>query len=257
MRIGERLPNLLARARGERVRVAMNVTEENGEPRIFLGELADGESAPDHRIRAEAPVHATSFRVERIDVTGIRRHIQSAVVYRLTVQRGGARKSEGPLQLQARDLPGSQSGCRGGLEPRISIVNAPAVPGRRPRLADLRTARASVRHLLGGADQLGVELPSAHPFGDESLVLIAQPGGHVSHRAGRHDLEDPFRRHLFEHSRLRRLVPRVVALVARGTVGEVLIDASAFRLRGRGCGPREHRREHDRAPCAGAAYFVV
>ena len=175
MRIGERFPDLLAGAGGERVRGAVDVAEEDGEPRIRLAEPADGEPAPDRRLRAEAPVQAPGFRVERVDVAGVRRHIQPPVVDGLAVQRRRARKPERPLQLQARHLSGRQPGGRARLEPRVPVVDAPAVPGRRVRLADLRMTRTRVRHLLGRADQIGVELPAGHPFGDEPLVLIAQP----------------------------------------------------------------------------------
>ena len=86
-----------------------------------------------------------------------------------------------------------------------------------------------VRHFLGGANQIGVELPPGHPFGDEPLVLVADGGGGASHRAGRHDLEDP--------SGVIRLSTAVDGAwcpghcaMTRGAVIEILIDACALRL---------------------------
>ena len=179
-------------------------------------EPADREPAPHGRLRAEAPVQASGFRVERIDVAGIRRHIQPPVVHRLAVQRRRAGKPERPLQLQTRHLSGRQPGGRAWLEPRVPVVDAPAVPGRRIRLAHRRMTRAQRSASSRPRRPRSVSsLRPADPFGDQPLVLIAQRGGGVSHRAGRHDLEDVLRRHLLEHRRLRRLVAR--ARCSRGT----------------------------------------
>src|SRR5438132_4316500 len=97
MRIGERLPDLLACAGRERVSGAMNVAEEDGEPRIRSVEPADAEPAPDRSLRAEAPVETSRFRVERVNVACVGRHIQPPVVDSLAVQRRGARKPKRPL----------------------------------------------------------------------------------------------------------------------------------------------------------------
>ena len=50
------------------------------------------------------------------------------------------------------------------------MIDAPAVPGGRIRLSHLRVTRTHIRHLLGRADQIGVELPAGHPFSNEAFV---------------------------------------------------------------------------------------
>ena len=159
---------------GQRVCRAVDVAEEDREPRVRLAEPADREPAPNCRLCAEAPVQAAGFCVERVDVAGIGRHIEPAVVDGLAVQRRGARKSERPFQLQTRHLSGRQSRCRAALEPRVPMIDAPAVPRGRIRLSHLRMTRTHIRHLLGGADQIGVELPAGHPFGNEAFVGVGR-----------------------------------------------------------------------------------
>ena len=215
----------------------------------------DAEAAANRGLRTEAPVHASGFRVERVDVAGIRRHIQPSVVHRLAVQCRGARKPERPFQLQARHLPG-----RSARRPR-PVGTASSDSQRPSRSRPARPTRAL-------ADESGTYSASSRPRRPVRCRASGRPPTRRSDACPDRstpaaafriepvviDLEDPLRRHLLEHGRPWRLMSRLVALVARGAVVEVLIDACAFRLRGDARCQRKHRYEYDDAPRVAAEF---
>ena len=175
MRIDLRLPQLLAGLRVESKDVRPAIAEEYGITRGALaGDRTNRQRIPHDRAILKRPVDATRCGIQGIDkpVVASDKHTSSSN-RGLCIRRNTGRKTEGPLQLQSRDLCSGQAGGLRRLESRIGHIRAPAVPcGSSSGIRKGRVVAALVRHVFGVTLLGAAERPAAHELGDTTLVRI-------------------------------------------------------------------------------------
>src|SRR5712692_3035275 len=105
--------------------------------------LCDAHGRAHWSFGVKCPVRATARCIECIYSSGGAADEEpSARNCRLSHGRDVARESEGPFELETRNLGGSQFGHGRGLKTGVGQVDTPAAPARRAR-QDIRTAVGS------------------------------------------------------------------------------------------------------------------
>ena len=148
------------------------------------GDRPDAHRGYDRRPGIEGPVDAAGPGVESVDEAVVAAQVQAPSDHDgLGPHPAAARQAEGPLEREARNVVGRQSGVLARLEPgaggRIGILAVPLRGGE----AGVRrhVAQAGVRHGGGAAVHGVAERPARHVGGEAPLLLVAELRGGPRH----------------------------------------------------------------------------